>query len=115
MQVRGDRVRDRPGSHHIHGNAVGEAVTLVTPGFVECQALEERLARLRDHFDGRVSEDIANESSGFGSGLRPCCGAGARNSTSTSSVVICLAEPMRRLACRAERRQESLLLKTAIQ
>src|SRR6266481_5518166 len=77
MQIRSDRLRDRPGAHCIHGNAVGEAVTLVTPGLVERQALEERLPRLWDHFDVGVSEDIARSDLPGGAHAAPGLSRGA--------------------------------------
>ncbi len=44
-------------SHGFHRDAVGEAVILVEAGFVECEAVEERLVGLRGYRDVGIGQD----------------------------------------------------------
>src|SRR5437868_6194186 len=52
-------------THHIHGYAVGQAVFLVGPGFVESKAGEECLAGLRVNGDGLIGMKITNQGNSF--------------------------------------------------
>jgi len=59
VPVVGEYVRETFTAHHVHRNAIGEAVFLVGSGFVEGQAIQEHGLRWRQNVYPGVLEDLA--------------------------------------------------------